>query len=189
MDKKALRSYYLQLRLQLSEAEWVQGSKRMCDLFFIHVDLAFVRSLHIFLPLKKKAEPDTWLIIERIKREFPHVQIVIPKIDPTTKQLRSIVLEGTSQLTQNEWGIEEPDFGKEVAPKEVDVVIVPLLVFDRSGHRIGYGKGFYDKFLSQCRADSKKIGLSFFEPVENIQSEPFDVALTSVITPSSYFSF
>jgi 5-formyltetrahydrofolate cyclo-ligase len=189
MDKKALRNYYLQLRLQLSVAEWAQGSQRMCDLFFIHTNLAFVKSIHIYLPLKKKAEPDTWLIIDRLKREFPQIQIAIPRIDVVTNTMKSILFEGIHQLKQNEWGIEEPQSGIEISPKEFDLIIVPLLAFDKAGHRVGYGKGFYDKFLSACNPGVKKVGLSFFEAVDKIPSEPTDVTLTHCVTPKNIYSF
>lgn len=189
MDKKALRNYYLQLRLQLSEAEWAQGSQRMCDLFFIHSNLAFVNTIHIFLPLRKKAEPDTWLIIDRLKREFQHIRIAVPKIDPSTNTIKSFLFEGMHQLKQNQWGIDEPASGKEIFPDEFDLILVPLLAFDKRGHRVGYGKGFYDKFLSQCKPNAQRVGLSFFEPVDKIQSELTDVALTHAITPKNFFSF
>lgn len=189
MDKKTLRNYYLQLRMNLSEAEWAQGSQRMCDLFFINIDLSFVRMIHIYLPLKKKAEPDTWIIIDRLKREFPHIQIAIPKIDTATNTMKSILFERVQPLKQNKWGIEEPESGKEIDPKEFDLIIVPLLAFDKSGHRVGYGKGFYDKFLSQCRADSRKVGLSFFDTVDKINTESSDIMLTHCITPKEIFSF
>jgi 5-formyltetrahydrofolate cyclo-ligase len=189
MDKKAVRNYYLQLRQNLSEAEWAQGSQRMCDLFFIHVDLSFVRTLHIYLPLRKKSEPDTWLIIDRLKREFPHIQLAVPKIDAVTNTMKSFLFEGVHQLKQNWWGIDEPQSGSEIAPGEMDLIIVPLLAFDKAGHRVGYGKGFYDKFLSQCRSDSKKVGLSFFGPVDKLSSEAFDVPLDISITPTAVYSF
>lgn len=189
MDKRALRNYYLQLRLQLSEAEWAQGSQRMCDLFFISIDLSFVKMIHIYLPLKKKAEPDTWPIINRLKREFSHIQIAVPKTDVTSNTMRSFLFEGAHQLKQNEWGIEEPQSGQEISPEEIDLVIVPLLAFDKAGHRVGYGKGFYDKFLNLCRMDSKRIGLSFFEPAERIPFDHHDVRLDYAVTPNSLFSF
>jgi 5-formyltetrahydrofolate cyclo-ligase len=189
MDKKELRNYYLQLRLNLSEAAWAQGSQRMCDLFFIQVDLSFVKTIHIYLPLKKKSEPDTWLIIDRLKREFPNIQVAVPKINPATNLMKSVLFEGVQQLKQNEWGIDEPTSGKEISAQEVDLIVVPLLAFDRAGHRVGYGKGFYDKFLSHCREDAKKIGLSFFEPLALMPHEAHDLKLDAVITPTDLYSF
>ena len=70
------------------------------------------------------------------------------------------------------------------------MVLVPLLCFDRSGHRVGYGKGYYDRFLRKCRADCKKIGLSMFDPVDEItDAGESDVRLDLVITPTATVSF
>jgi 5-formyltetrahydrofolate cyclo-ligase len=64
------------------------------------------------------------------------------------------------------------------------------LCFDLRGFRVGYGKGFYDRFLKKCRADCKKIGLSFFEPVKEISDiEEFDVALNFAVTPQEIYNF
>ena len=70
------------------------------------------------------------------------------------------------------------------------MVFVPLLAFDKKGHRVGYGKGFYDKFLSECKPDAIKIGLSFFEPEELI-TDVFesDVKLDYCVTPNSIHAF
>jgi len=73
---------------------------------------------------------------------------------------------------------------------EIDMVLVPLLCFDRQGHRVGYNKGFYDKFLKRCRPDCLKIGLGYFPPeaaIDDISS--FDVKLDHCITPESIFDF
>ncbi len=72
----------------------------------------------------------------------------------------------------------------------IDWVLVPLLAFDRRGHRVGYGKGFYDRFLAGCRSDARKIGLSLFAPVvaiDDIGSQ--DVALDAVVTPDRVWTF
>ena len=74
---------------------------------------------------------------------------------------------GTS-LVKNVWDIDEPTHDECIETELIDIVLVPLLCFDEAGHRVGYGKGFYDRFLSRCRTDCLKIGLSFFPPVEAI---------------------
>jgi 5-formyltetrahydrofolate cyclo-ligase len=90
----------------------------------------------------------------------------------------------------NEWGITEPKQGQSIAPQEIDLVFVPMLVCDQQGNRVGYGKGFYDRFLAQCREDVVKIGFSYFEPVERItDTADFDVPLTYCITPSATYEF
>ena len=69
-------------------------------------------------------------------------------------------------------------------PSEVDVVLVPGLAFDEGGHRVGYGRGFYDRFLALCRPDCLKVGLSYFEPISQITDiHAGDIRLDLLITP------
>ena len=75
-------------------------------------------------------------------------------------------------------------------PAEIDLVFVPLLAFDKKGFRVGYGKGFYDKWLAGCRPDCIKVGFSYFEPVESIDDRhEFDVPLNLCITPHNVYVF
>lgn len=72
----------------------------------------------------------------------------------------------------------------------LDAVLVPLIAFDARGFRVGYGKGFYDRFLKTCRADCLKIGLSLFPPVEKIaDTADFDVKLDACATPEKIWRF
>ena len=87
-------------------------------------------------------------------------------------------------------GIPEPVDGLEVPASKLDVVFVPLLAFDKKGHRVGYGGGFYDRFLKSCKKDVLKIGLSFFLPeleIEDIHSD--DIPLDFCVTPGEVFRF
>jgi 5-formyltetrahydrofolate cyclo-ligase len=64
-------------------------------------------------------------------------------------------------------------------------VLIPLLAFDKSGQRVGYGRGFYDKFLATLKSDVKKIGLSFFPPVDEVSNtHAQDLPLEVVVTPN-----
>ena len=190
MTKEELRKIYLQKRLSLSEAEYVHLNFQLYQNFFAHTDLSFIKVLHIFLPLEKNKEPDTWLIIDRIRREFPHIRIVVPRVNLQTQELDNIFFEGLHQLEKNNWGIPEPKQGVPVEPEKIDMVLVPLLIFDKHGHRVGYGKGFYDKFLVQCKPTCIRTGLSLFQPVEKISdTNANDQVLTSAITPAGVFEF
>ena len=189
MTKQELRKIYLKKRQSLSEAEYGQLNFQLYQNFFSNIDLSFIKVLHTFLPITSKKEVDTWLIIDRIRREFPHVRISIPKVNNQTNELENFFFEGLHQLQTNEWGIQEPKQGIPTEPEKIDMVLVPLLTFDNQGHRIGYGKGYYDRFLKLCRPNAKKIGVSFFDPEENLPAEEYDVKLTEAITPTQLYAF
>ena len=76
-----------------------------------------------------------------------------------------------------------------IIPTELDVVFIPLLQADVRGNRLGYGKGFYDRYLALCRPDVIKIGLNFFEPISAIPSEETDIPLDYLITPNRIYEF
>lgn len=111
-------------------------------------------------------------------------------MDGQTGLLENYFFDDAKQLELNTWGIAEPTHGIPTAYNDIDMVLVPLLAFDTQGHRIGYGKGFYDRFLKACRNDCKKIGLAFFEPVEIIEEAGIhDIKLDHVLTPHDTYSF
>ena len=90
----------------------------------------------------------------------------------------------------NEYNIPEPIHGEIIEPSQIEMVLVPLLSFDLKGHRVGYGKGFYDRFLQQCSKDCLKIGLSYFEPIDQLNDPgEFDVTLDACITPQQVYVF
>jgi len=189
MIKTALRKVYLDKRQSLSEAEYLQLNHQLCENFFAHIELSFIKVLHCFIPIEKNREPNTWLIIDRIRREFPHIRLSVPRIDKNGG-LENFFFEGLHQLQLNSWGILEPKQGVPTETGKIDMVIVPLLVFDENGNRVGYGKGFYDRFLAECKPSVKSVGLSLFEPVDKIEDiEAHDIPLSYSVTPTQAFSF
>lgn len=84
----------------------------------------------------------------------------------------------------------EPDKGLILDPRQIDLVLMPLLIFDVKGNRVGYGKGFYDRYLSQCRQDILKIGLSYLPAINRIEDvDPFDIPLDYCATPERLYDF
>jgi 5-formyltetrahydrofolate cyclo-ligase len=99
-------------------------------------------------------------------------------------------LTDNTKFQKSEYNIYEPVDGLEVPTSKIDVVFVPLLAYDTKGNRVGYGKGFYDNFLSKCKEDVVKIGLSFFEPEEAIDDVfETDIRLDYCVTPMTLYSF
>jgi 5-formyltetrahydrofolate cyclo-ligase len=188
MTKEEARKTFLQQRLALSEGAYQQLNFQLYNQFFTQIDLSFIKCIHIFLPIENKREPDTWPIIDRIRREFPHVRISIPKV--VGDQLENIYFEGLHQLKKNKWGILEPDLGVPTPTNKIEMVVVPLLAFDKSGNRVGYGKGFYDQFLAECRIRCQRVGISLFGPVDAIDGiDENDITLTRCLTPDHCYSF
>ena len=188
MSKDELRKIFLTRRLALKEQEHHSLSSKISDLFFDTFDLSEIKHLHIFIPIKSKQEPDTWIIINRIKKDFRHIRLVVPRVKGD--EMENILFESDHQLENTKWGMMEPKQGVTVPPQDIDMVIVPLLAVDQQGHRIGYGKGYYDRFLKLCRTDCIKIGVSFFEPEETIKEKSTDdVLLNGCLTPHRYIGF
>lgn len=188
MLKEEVRNLYRQKRRQLSEEEFELLNAKLGDRFFEAVDLQKVKVLHTFLPIRKMHEVDTWRIIEKIRHSYPHIEVAIPRVNTETAIIESYLYEGKDQLETNIWGIPEPTSGIPVANEKIDVVLTPLLAADRRGGRVGYGRGFYDRFLCELRA--QKVGLSFFPPEEHIEGmSAADVPLDMLVTPDGVYRF
>jgi len=187
--KATLRSRYLSQRKALVPGEVARRSAAIADQFF--GERSIQGTLHLFLPIARQNEVDTWLIIHRLWRDFPAVRVAVSVTDVTTGQLTHYPLLPDTVLTENRWGIPEPLAPTHPIPAtDVDLVLVPLLAFDMTGHRVGYGKGYYDRFLATCRPDCLKIGLSLFGPVERItDAESTDIRLDSCLTPEQAYVF
>lgn len=189
MTKAELRKLYLQKRQNLGEVNYQQSNLALYHAFFSSIDLSFIKTVHLFLPIREKHEPDTWMIIDRIRREFPHIRISLPKTN-AAGGMENIYFEGLHQLEKNKWGIEEPRHGVPTPAEKIDLVLVPLLCYDTKGNRVGYGKGYYDIFLKTCNPTCRKIGVSLFDTPEVIDDvDVHDVPLDAILTPNGLHSF
>ncbi len=158
--------------------------------FISHFDLPAFNVIHSYLPLAKNKEPDTWIIVDWIRIKFPELRISLPRVNHEKNELENFYFDERYPLKKNKWGLEEPNQGVATSPEDIDLVIVPLLVVDELGNRVGYGKGYYDKFLATCRRDCKRVGLSFFDPVNKIDDvNDLDIPLHHCVTPTEFYSF
>lgn len=188
-SKENLRKKYLEKRADLSDHEIDLMSAKLAEGFREYLSEHPLSTLHIFLPIRKFNEIDTWQIISMLQNEWPRVKLIIPRMNPDNQTLSNYIFD-PDKLEKNKWGILEPTQESIlVNDSEIDAVIIPLLAFDEEGARVGYGKAFYDRFLSGCRKDVLKVGLSFFEPEQQIVTDPWDVLLDVCITPDTIYSF
>jgi len=98
MTKQELRKIFLEKRQSLSEAEYLQLNHQLCENFFATIDLSFVKILHAFIPIEKNKEPNTWLIIDKGKREFPHIRLSLPKVNNQKRGIRKFLLRRYSSI-------------------------------------------------------------------------------------------
>ncbi|OQD44400.1 5-formyltetrahydrofolate cyclo-ligase [Croceivirga radicis] len=142
---------------------------------------------HIFLPIQKQKEIDTSPLLSLLQGKDKHV--VVPKMKNNQDLTHYLLLDNTIFKT-NKWGIPEPQDGIPVDEEKLDVVFIPLLAYDIKGNRVGYGKGFYDCFLSKCKPGVLKVGLSFYEPEQFIDDvDATDIPLDYCITPEAIYKF
>ena len=192
--KAALRRAALARRHALAPTEVARRSEALREQLVSHFPLDRWRWLHVFLPLLAKHEPDTWPIIRQAWGGESELYLAAPVVQTDGFSLKHYELTPKTPLLLNRWGIPEPAAtpATEVAPAQLDAVLVPLLACDQRGHRVGYGGGFYDRFLAQCRPDAQLIGLSILEdePVAEIADVlPTDVPLHACLTPNRVWNF
>lgn len=189
MTKKELRKIYLDKRMELTPAQ----QNKLDDLMLIQfqqLDVYIPSLLMTYAPLESKNEFNTQLITDYCYFKNPEQQLFYPVINETDDCMVSIIVNDDTLFKKNKYGIDEPQDGLDMFPEEIDMILVPLLAFDRFGNRVGYGKGYYDKFLKECRHDVLKVGFSYFEPVEAIDDvNAMDVKLDYCITPSGIYHF
>lgn len=184
-NKSTLRKQVLQQRLSLAEEEFLALNQLLLAQFKT-LDFSEIKSIHVFLPIVKKREPDTFLLIDWLQENYPQIHIVVSRanFEDHSMSHHPFVKE---DLQENAYYIPEPQT-LQIFEEKIDMVLVPLLAFDRNGYRVGYGKGFYDRFLSEMKV--KKVGISLFAPVEPIYDVHLnDIKLDLCITPKQIYSF
>ncbi|QOG03391.1 5-formyltetrahydrofolate cyclo-ligase [Flavobacterium sp. MDT1-60] len=180
-NKKELRLQYKNLRAVLSTDEIEEKSLAIANQV-LQLPIWDKTYYHVFLPIEEQKEVNTEYILHLLSGKDK--EIVISKSDFETRKMSHFLLTDNTKIKKNEYNIPEPINGLPVPSETIEVVFVPLLAFDVFGNRIGYGKGFYDKFLVECKPETIKIGLSFFEAVNRIDDVfESDVKLDYCVTP------
>ncbi|MFZ9029211.1 MAG: 5-formyltetrahydrofolate cyclo-ligase [Crocinitomicaceae bacterium] len=187
MTKEELREYYLKKRELLAPKQLDDISQQITHMLFSNYQLDH-KMVSLFLPIERKKEINTYLIWEKA-RSFD-AKVAVPKIN-SRRDIKHIVFDTHDQLEISTFGIPEPKKGRVVAAEHFEYVFLPLLTFDEQGNRVGYGGGYYDRFLTKCAPRCKFIGLSQFPPTEETIEGvlPTDVKLHACITPDKIYRF
>ena len=191
MIKEALRILYKQKREQLS----APIKQQLDDLLLIQFQQLAIDIPSNIMSYKIKNnsnEFDPQIVIDYCYFKNLGIKLSFPRMLPDFNSAAMVAEEqgSSTQFFINAFGILEPKGGSEISPERIDLVIVPLLCFDKSGNRVGYGKGYYDRFLKKCRKDCIKIGFSYFSPVASIDdTNEFDIPLDYGISPDAIHEF
>ena len=189
MVKKEIRKEYSEKRLQLSEKQVNEMTSMMLEKFRT-LRLEGVQILLSYYPLIERNEFNVALCEQLQLLNNPSMQIAWPRLEDDLVTMQAVAVNSETALAKNRFDIFEPQGGQVVDPQLIDAVFVPLLAFDLKGYRVGYGKGFYDRYLARCAQDVVKIGFSFFEALESIDDiNQFDVPLNHCITPLRVYEF
>lgn len=187
LSKNDCRKIYLEKRRALSPMELRQYSEQIATNLLESFNLEN-KTVSLFLPIELKKEIDTYIILE--KAIALGATVCIPKANFEEIELVHYRYEGPKQLELTKFGIPEPKYGVVISPKKIDLVIVPLLIFDKRGYRVGYGKGFYDRLIKLCTPTTAIVGVSIFDPIDAISDlSPYDSQLQYCITPETKYTF
>ena len=189
MLKSEAREYYKRERASLQASD----QAKLDDLILIQFQKVKLPQLEYVLsywPLEDNKEINTHIITRYLEFKNPGLKILYPKTDFAKKEMKAILTDEETIFKKNKFNIYEPENGEEINASLIDLVLVPLLIFDKQGHRIGYGQGFYDRWLPKCRPDCIKTGFCYFEPIEKVDdASHFDVTLNICITPRNIYVF
>lgn len=186
MLKEELRLHYSELRRSLSYEELESSSISITN-NLLGLPIWDLDYYHVFLSIEKQKEINTRHLLSVLSGRDKN--IVVPKV-VSSKEFINYLLTDNTRLSENRWGIPEPQEGLVVPEIKIDLVFLPLLAFDLKGHRVGYGKGFYDTFLAKCQKTVVKVGVSLFDAVEIIKDiHEKDVAMDYCVTPDKVYRF
>ncbi len=187
MTKSELRKKYKTLREHLSINQVDDLSLAIANKL-LKLSIWESTFYHLFLTIEEQKEVNTDYILNILSGKDKN--IVVSKSDFKTSIMTNFLLTDNTVIKKNKYNIPEPVDGIEIPSDKLEVVFVPLLAFDNHGNRVGYGKGFYDRFLSECNPETIKIGLSFFEAEDSI-TDLFesDIKLNYCVTPNTIYKF
>ena len=187
MIKSELRKIYKSKRNNLKSSE-IDKMEDLMLIQFQNFGFDIPDNVMVYSPCEDLNEYNPLLIIDYCKFKNPAVRFSYPVI--CGDDLNAFYVNDDTSFTKNKYGIEEPVDAEIALPENLELILLPLLIFDKTGNRVGFGKGYYDRFLKKCPDSTIKIGFSFFDPVDIISDiDVYDVPLSFCVTPQEVFHF
>ena len=176
MDKKALRQQIRLRKREMTEGQIVRASVRLGQLLEQSECYRQAKTVYFYLPYNQEVR--TKPMIEKAWTQGKRV--AVPKV--YGEEMRFIYLTDFSQIAPGSFGIPEPIADGPVAQETDALVLMPGMAFDPQGHRIGYGGGFYDKFLS-AEPNHPTVALCYdFQLLDRLDTEEFDIPVDLVLS-------
>ncbi len=178
-SKESLRKTALAKRRALSSADYDRRNNSLCEQLNTLLGARNIQSVHFFLPIRKNNEPDLTSLFPELWESG--VKIMVSKTNFETKDMTHYWLTPETTLVINNIGIPEPFEAESANLNDAELIIVPLLLGDKLGNRIGYGGGFYDRMLTSFKGQT--IGVSLAPLVDKLPTEEWDIPLNSILFP------
>lgn len=182
-DKKILRNKLISDRLGLTSDDVKQKSKCIMAKLFSMDDYKNANVIMFYVDMRNEV-----MTKDAIKSAFEEgKRLVVPKVKKG-RHLLAIEIHSLDELVSGTFGVMEPQSEEEITPYDIDMVLVPGVVFDKARNRIGYGAGYYDSFLPSLRSGVKKIAVAFeMQLVDFIPTEPHDIKMDLIITEKEIY--
>jgi 5-formyltetrahydrofolate cyclo-ligase len=188
LKKNLARKSHLEKRENLTKEQFKDFEKQTILNCIELIKKLKPKVVHCYLPISNKLEINTELIFNFCWKN--NIKTVVPISDFKNNTMTSALYNNETELEINQYRIPEPKNPEIIINKEIDFIVTPLLAFDKTGQRVGFGKGFYDRFFIECKTNAKKVGISLFEPIDQIEDlNQYDIPLDHSISPTNIFNF
>ena len=184
-DKKEVRSFVLAKRAELHEEARKKKSLDIQNIVLAMPELIQAQTIMLFMDFRNEVETDRLVhyVLNAKKR------LVLPRCASEGELILYHVQDLEENIEIGKWGIREPkEDCPRITPQEIDFVLVPGVAFDKDGNRLGYGGGYYDRFMKKLRGHVPRIGVAFqCQIVDHIPTEPFDLKITTMVTEKGIY--
>ncbi|QUG42108.1 5-formyltetrahydrofolate cyclo-ligase [Psychrobacillus sp. INOP01] len=184
MTKKIMRNAMRKQLTSLDEVTYNNYSKQIEEKFLRQI--AVLDASTIGLTISSFPEVDTWSIIKQLWSMG--INVVVPKCSPLDRSMIFYQIQNFDQLERVYMHLLEPNplTSKAIIPQEIDILVVPGIVYSETGYRIGYGGGYYDRFLTNFKGDTLSLAFDI-QVVKNVEYDVFDLPVDKIITPNEIF--